>query len=94
MLNNSDKDIIRKIIRDIVSKEIEKLEKKLEDKRKETINKTNQQFLKQLNKEIEALKKQNLTKEDIKKMLVKAFTQQNKFMYEKSHIITQFINNI
>jgi hypothetical protein len=70
-------------IKSIIKSEVEKQFKDLED----SLTKKHQKDLKDLEKNI-------LTKEDIKKLIVKAFIQQNKFMWEKSSIVTQFINKI
>jgi hypothetical protein len=70
-------------IKSIIKSEVEKQFKDLED----SLTKKHQKDLKDLEKNI-------LTKEDIKKLIVKAFIQQNKFMWEKSSVVTQFINKI
>ena len=100
-MNKQDELEIRKIIKtelDKFSKSINKDVNLKIDKQITKVNshvdKTISELKKELTNQINALKKEGLNKEKIIDLLSKAFKQQNKFMWEKSDFITQFLKTI
>jgi predicted component of type VI protein secretion system len=82
-MTKQDEAKVREIIRDILDKELKSQKKETEKDLKDFIS-----------KEIDKLDKKVLTKDDVKDLIVKAFIQQSKFMWEKSNIVTQFIKRV
>ncbi len=82
-MTSKEKSEILSLVRDMIKKEIDR-----------SVSNNKKEMEKFVEKEYAKLEKTVLNKDDIKKLLIKAFVQQNKFMWEKSSFITQYINNI
>jgi len=92
-------------IREMIQKELARFEKDVKKEVKSEIKKTSESNKKQMNanvknlenkltKELDILQKKGLDKNKIIDLLSKAFKQQNKFMWEKSDFITQYLKTI
>lgn len=82
-MTKQDEAKVREIIRDVLDKELKSSKKSTEKELKDFIS-----------KEIDKLDKKILTKEDVKDIIVKAFIQQSRFMWEKSSVVTQYIKKV
>jgi len=78
---------LKEEIQNLIKKELDKEFKKQDKNIKKEYTEFVEDELKKINKTI-------LTKKDIKDIIIKAFIQQSKFMWEKSGIVTQFINKV
>lgn len=82
-MTKQDEIKVREIIRSMLDKEL-----------KSSMKDTDKDMRDFISKEIDKINKKILSKEDVKDLIVKAFVQQSKFMWEKSSIVTQFIKKV
>jgi len=82
-MDKKDEKIIRDIVKAELKKELKDNEKKMKD-----------MFMQLIQKEIDKAEKKSLNKQDVKDIIIKAFIQQNKFMWEKSSVVTQYMNKV
>lgn len=100
-MNKQDEDKVRQIIKAELVKFDKNITKKVNqsiDKNNKEVNlkvdKTTDDLKKELIKKIDLLKKEGLDKAKIIDLMSKAFKQQNKFMWEKSDFITQYLKTV
>lgn len=82
-MTKQDEIKVREIIRSMIDKELKSSMKDADKDMRDFIS-----------KEIDKINKKILSKEDVKDLIVKAFVQQSKFMWEKSSVVTQFIKKV
>ena len=97
-MNRQDEIKVRSMIRGALDKEMTIQRKQIDLDIKKQIKdsevKTKKEFVEFVTKEIAKVEKKILTKEDVKDIIIKAFIQQSKFMWEKASVVTQFINKV
>ena len=97
-MTTQDESKVRELIKSAIDKELKKqreeFEKKILQSIKDSEKTQKEEFLKSLKKEIDALDKKSMTKEDVKDLMIKAFVRQNRFMWEKSKFITSYFKEL
>lgn len=97
-MGRQDEAQVRAIVQNIIDKQFAIIEKNTEKEIKKQIqdseSKIKREYVEFVKKEIAKINGKILTKKDVKDILIKAFIQQNRFMWEKSSVINQYMNKV
>ena len=97
-MDRQDEIKVRSMIKNALDKEMSLQKKQTEKEIKKQIDANKKQakkeFITFVQKEIKKLDSKILNKKDIKDIIIKAFLQQSKFMWEKASVVTQYINKV
>ena len=97
-MTRDDEAKVRDIVKNIVDKELEKekerVEKQVLKMIKDSEKSQKDDFLSYLKKEVESLEKKNMTKQQVKDLMVAAFIKQHRFIWEKSKFMTSYFNEL